>query len=609
MSYVNKSLYQFISPQTGIADVRRHIKSLDDIFSSSEFVLLNSDDITSQKLVKSFRLSSLNYGVLGIDKDEEGKTFLTSQGLKYTEILYGGKHGIISPSTILTDIRIDVSYAKESVYRLSQATVILKKPDIAFRGAIALSDVAGSTGGLLKVLTGGDLKIATSGTDYPSIADMEWIKADVKVVQEEATAAQATAGSALTLATTAQASSGKALYDAAAAQATANNAINSISDISMASLWLANSSAALPQGIALNDLLIGEGDLILVDDFGLPHKSTIEINSALQKITLKEILLKDDFGGYMGFRSNINLKNIVYQFPPNDGEDGQVLTSKKNGVLEWSNKLPTSLKENAIWIGNALNEPKEQRLMEIPGGSGRPFVVNTLGYPKLSGITLPDSPLGVGIVKSNLDGSLGLATEDADYATKSTLEQIKTQTEAYKTQAQTSAQQASLSATTAEASAGAAAGSAGSAAGSATAAGFSAFQASLSATGAGISAGAAGGAAASASSSASSASNYKDAAYQSEVKAKASEIKAEEFANTYKNIGFVIDMPNSSLPNAQALSQLINGVAKVNLGRIEIAQEGVDYSVPQDVQLAVWTTATRPFNPKAGMIGLNTRIQ
>lgn len=197
--------------------------------------------------------------------------------------------------------------------------------------------------------------------------------------------------------------------------------------------------------------------------------------------------------------------NINWVLPDTVSTTGQVLTDVGNVPLSTDRQLAfTNIPSvDATYIlkqpHNSL--PNAQALNQLVGAT-----------PK--------------ILKAAPDGSIEVAIRDQDYATKETLEQIKTETEAFKNEAAISAEEAAASATEATGAATAASGSATAAAGSALGAGVSAF--------------AAAGSALSASSSASDASSSASQSQTSATNAANSATSAQNSLNTLLNTGITL---------------------------------------------------------------------
>lgn len=189
------------------------------------------------------------------------------------------------------------------------------------------------------------------------------------------------------------------------------------------------------------------------------------------------------------------------------------------------------------------------------------------------------SELGTGITKIIANGEFAIAVADQDYATKETLEQIKTETELYKNQASASATEATTAAGEATAAATEATASATAASGSATAAGVSAAGAAASAI--------------AAATSASSASSSASSADTSAGNAKTSEENSAAYLNQLLNTGITLTgdvLGSGPLKDPITLTFKSNPV----------------FTGTGSMTIPVGTTAERPSNPTTGMVRLNT---
>lgn len=180
-----------------------------------------------------------------------------------------------------------------------------------------------------------------------------------------------------------------------------------------------------------------------------------------------------------------------------------------------------SLTKGKVWQGDSLNRPEEAEIDLAPTDATYILQKPTMSLPNAQALS-ELMGLDPRILKASVLGEIEVAIADEDYATKATLERLKSETEEFKTQAQqsaegaaTSAEEAAASATEASASATEATGAAAEATGAASAASASAFSAGASEFAAGVSAFAAAASASSASGSSSSASDSSDRAKQS----------------------------------------------------------------------------------------------
>ena len=290
---------------------------------------------------------------------------------------------------------------------------------------------------------------------------------------------------------------------------------------------------------------------------------------------------------------------------------GAILKTSNSGSgrLEAISRLDVTnlpaLASGKLWLGDSTNEPVAQTVINtsnlpaLTNGkvwqgdvNNRP-VEKTLDFAPLDATYILKQPynslpnaqslnsLGVGMVKLIAGGAFALAIADDDYATKSTLENLKNEAQGFRNEAETFAQEANTSATEAATSAT----EATTAAGEATVAEVAA---SGSATAAGVSTAAAAVSAVSAAASASSASG-------SESSAKSSESKAQQYLNQLLNSGITLSgdvLGSGLLKNSIALTFKSNPV----------------FTGTGSITIPVGTTAERPSNATIGMIRLNTDI-
>lgn len=254
-------------------------------------------------------------------------------------------------------------------------------------------------------------------------------------------------------------------------------------------------------------------------------------------------------------------------------------------------KGPTKLNSNLTWIlPDAISSTGQALVDKGNNASGE----RILGFSNISPydatyiIKQPNaqltnaqvlSELGTGITKIIANGEFAIAVADQDYATKETLEQIKTETELYKNQASASATEATTAAGEATAAATEATASATAASGSATAAGVSAAGAAASAI--------------AAATSASSASSSASSADTSAGNAKTSEENSAAYLNQLLNTGITLTgdvLGSGPLKDPITLTFKSNPV----------------FTGTGSMTIPVGTTAERPSNPTTGMVRLNT---
>lgn len=266
--------------------------------------------------------------------------------------------------------------------------------------------------------------------------------------------------------------------------------------------------------------------------------------------------------------------------------------------------LPT-LTSGKVWQGDATNRPVETEFNFAPNDAT--YILQTANENLNQAQVL--SELGSGMAKIVAGGSFAIAIADEDYATKSTLEQIKAETEAFKDEAAASAEEAAASATEAAASATEASASAleaTGAAGTATAAAAEASGAAATATGAAGTAGvsalaaaasalSAGSSSSSASSSASDASSSATNAHTSETNAQGSATQAQTYLTTLLNTGITLQGD-------------ITGSGNLSNPIITIFKENPTFLGHEYIKIPTGNTAQRPSNPSVGMIRCNTDI-
>ena len=202
------------------------------------------------------------------------------------------------------------------------------------------------------------------------------------------------------------------------------------------------------------------------------------------------------------------------------------------------------------WVGDENNRPVESSFSPSPSNA---YYILQQSNPSLPNAQALNS-LPNGILK-HVSGVVEIAVAGIDYATKEQLDVAVQRAEAAASSAETSSSAAAASALEATAAAAEATAAAVAASFSAIEAASSAASAFISFIEASISAIAAGISAASASSSASSASN--------------SAQEAEDAKNSILGVlgaPFILQYPNTQMPNAQALSNILNGYLVNNSG-------------------------------------------
>lgn len=396
----------------------------------------------------------------------------------------GDKNNRPIPSFKLIDLTIDVRFLQQQVEAISEASVVLNEPMAVFPNAQALSDL---NDGLMKN-KGGVVQIAIPGTDYLDLVNEAYADGIIPVVLRDKVISR----SKLQIVN----------IDGDHDNISGINTLTCRDVLATVQQGAGGSVRADQQLLSLNTV---EGRQLILYDYNPAHRYT-------QYVSLKA-------------PASVAV-NINWVMPDTVSTTGQVLTDIGNAPLSTDRQLAfrnmPSVDATYILKQPHNTLPNAQALNQLVGVE-----------PK--------------ILKAAADGTIEIAIRDQDYATKETLEQLKTETEEFKNQAATSAEEAAASAEEATASATEATTAAGEATAAAAEATGAAVEASASAGAAGVSALAAAGSAlaaaasaGSASSSASDAASSASHAHTSETNAANSATSAQNSLNTLLNTGIIL---------------------------------------------------------------------
>lgn len=433
------------------------------------------------------------------------------------------------------------------------ATYILQQPNTALPNAQALSQL---NNGLMKN-NSGVVEIAVAGKDY---------------LTPDLPSGQLLVGNSSNIATAQQTITIDNLPNLGTESINIPNPLDPSNPIVISGSKIWEGSAA-NRPVESDSLLIVKGDITLINFRFLTANFILGSGNAVLQTLMpgSQFLSNLPSGSWMQTSGTGNGTIVAATI-----EQNQLLMGGVNNIPESRQTIDItnlpSLTEGMVWQGDSTNRPVETELNIAP--TDGTYIIQTPNADLPQAQVL--NTLGTGITKLIANGVFAIAVAGEDYATPQQLDGIKQQCQTYANQASTSAGEAAASATGATGAAAEATGAAAEASGSAIAAG-------LSATGAAA-------AAISAASSAHDASSSANNAQQSSNNAAGSANQAQNYLNTLLNTiaptngTYIIQTPNASLSEAQVLSELGIGMAKIiEGGAFAIAIPNVDYATTQQL--------------------------